>query len=381
MSRSRWTMLLGPPLLMALAAGSSALVAHSPLGARAGALPIPRPLADCASAAPADAAVMARADRTAQGSWWRLIPVTDAGGTLTGWTLNVGASDARAAAFTLPPASFVSGPNQGRLIVATEDGTQSAVRVLDVAGGCTRTLDVGPAIARRAVADPSGEAVLVHLLDRSSRGDLGIWRAAFEGGDPVRVLGPIPDATLRAAGITQVWATTLLTSGDGSRLAVQSCDPEACVTRILDLRTGGIVTIDGAQGEVVGYTDDHLVTMAACGGLPCGVLSWEIATGTPTTLETAAIGAAVSPDGRVVVAIRDAGADTQAFTIDPSTGSRRSLGVLGAGTVPVGGVSAVAGAETAPDAVGLVRDTGQPVLLELGPRIDSPATRSLEVQP
>lgn len=374
-------MLLGPPLLIALAVASAAVVPNSRLGVRAGALPDPRPMAECAKAAPADAVVNARVDRTALGSWWRLVPVTDAGGTLTDWTLTVGASDARAATYTLPPASFVSGPDHGHLVIAEDDGARSAVRVLDVAGGCARVLDLGVAIARRAIADPARDAVLVHLLDRETRADLGIWRAPLDGGDPVRVLAPIPDAALWAAGISQVWATTLLTSGDGSRLAVQSCDPEACVTRILDLGTGRVLIIDGAHGELVGFAGDRLVSMGACGGLPCEVLSWDLATGVPATLETAAIGATVSRDGRVVVAVRDAGAETAAFAIDPSTGSRESLGVLDAGTIPVGHMSAVAGVEAAPDAVGLIREVGQPVLLELPARIASPVTRSLEMQP
>ena len=374
-------MLLGPPLLIALAVASAAVVPNSRLGVRAGALPDPRPMAECAKAAPADAAVNARVDRTALGSWWRLVPVTDAGGTLTDWTLTVGASDARAATYTLPPASFVSGPDHGRLVIAEDDGARSAVRVLDVAGGCTRTLDLGAAIARRAVTDPGRDAVLVHLLDRNSRADLGIWRAPLDGADAVRVLAPIPDAALWAAGISQVWATTLLTSSDGSRLAVQSCDPEACVTRILDLGTGDVLIIDGAHGGLVGFAGDRLVSMGACGGLPCEVLSWDLATGVPATLEAAAIGAAVSRDGRVVVAVSDTGAEAQALAIDASSGSRESLGVLDAGTVPLGGMSAVAGLETALDAVGLIRDLGQPVPLELGPRTTSPVTRPLETQP
>jgi hypothetical protein len=374
-------MLLGPPLLIALAVASAAVIPNSRLGVRAGALPNPRAIAECANAAPAAAAVNARPDRAAQGSWWRLVPVTDSGGTLTDWTLTVGASDARAATFTLPPASFVSGPDHGRLVIAEDDGARSAVRVLDVAGGCARTLDLGAAIARRAVTDPGRDAVLVHLLDRSSRADLGTWRVPLNGGDLVRVLAPIPDAALRAAGISQVWATTLLTSSDGSQLAVQSCDPVACVTRILDLGTGDILIIDGAHGELVGFAGDRLVSMGACGGPPCEVLSWDLATGVPATLETAAIGAAVSRDGRVVVAVRDSGAEAHVLAIDASSGSRESLGVLDAGTVPLGGMSAVAGLETALDAVGLVRDLGQPFPLELGPRATSPVTRPLETQP
>jgi hypothetical protein len=101
----------------------------------------------------------------------------------------------------------------------------------------------------------------------------------------------------------------------------------------------------------------------------------------PATLEAAAIGAAVSRDGRVVVAVSDTGAEAQALAIDASSGSRESLGVLDTGTVPLGGMSAVAGLETALDAVGLVRDLGQPVPLELGPRTTSPVTRPLETQP
>ncbi len=381
MSRSRWTMLLGPPFLMALAIGSSALFTKSPPGVSAGAPPTPRPMADCVNAGPADVPIGIRVTPAAHGSWWRLAPATDVGGTLTGWALTVGAAGATAVTFALPEASFVSGPDQGRLVVATDDGARSAVRILDVADGCSQTLNLGAAIARRAIADPARDAVLVHLLDRGSRRDLGIWRAPFDGGDPIRVLAPIPSATLRAAGIKEVWSTTLLTSDDGSRLAVQSCDPETCLTRILELGTGAIVTIDGAQGGLIGFAGDHLVSMAACGGLPCGVLSWDLVTGMPATLEAAAIGAAVSRDGRVVAAVRDAGAETRAFAIDPATGSREPLGVIDAGTVPVGGTSAVAGVETGPEAVGLVRDVGQPIPLELGPRIDSPATHSLETQP
>ena len=358
------------------------MLARSAGRALAGTAPIPRPLAECVTTAPAHpGGATGRLGAAAPtGAWWHQAPVVDAAGTLDGWTLVVGAPGGREITLTLPAASVVTGPVNGQVFVATDDGNSSAVRVVDATAGCARTVDIAQAIARRAIADLDGAGILVHLLDRDTRDDLGVWRIGAGGVDHERVLAPIPEATLRAAGIEQVWATALATSGDGSRLAVQSCAPENCVTRVLEFGTGSVMTVDGAQGELVGFASDRLVTMGPCPGLPCSVLAWSLENVAPSTLEEAATGAAMAPGGVLIAAVVDSDGRTRAIAIDPSTGTHRSLGFIGSGTVPAGGASASAGIETAPGTVGLLGPDGRPALLDLDPS-SSPATRQSEVQP
>ena len=367
MSRRRWIVLLGPPLLIAVAA-VPVLSGRIPL--RAGATPLlpPRLIAAClpaATSAPDGGPV------AVPGAWWQTEPSLDAAGSLGGWTLRVGAPGVRDAALALPAASTVTGPIAGRVVVASEADTGetgSVVRIVDAIQGCATEIDLEGRIARRAVADPTGDGVLAHLLEPGSRRDLGVWRIGADGRIAERVLEPLPDALREAAGMDRVWATDLRLDATGRQLAVQSCNPDACVTRIADLVTGDLAVLAAeGQGSIVGFSDQQLVTWAACHGLPCPVLAWSFIDGSNRTLALDATGAALTADGRQVVVVRAGrGNDRELAAIDVRSGAARSLGPGGADAVPLsGGAGAVAGLEIAGAGVAIGNAGRVPVLLPL----------------
>ena len=359
MSRSRWVVLLGPPLILIMATGLVDAVGGHRSRVDAGALPSVRAVTACAGPGAAS-----DVGRRPIGTWWRMSPTIDLGGSLTGWTLAAGAGD-RLVRLDLPPASSASGPDGGRVIVAADDGARSSIRIIDVAAACQTTVDIDQAMARGAIAEASGNAVLVHLLDRETRADLGVWRTARDGRRTL-VLGPVDAATLRAAGIEKVWATTMVATRDGRRLAVQSCDPESCVTRILERGSGRVTVIAGRQGDVLGFSGNRLVTMAACPGLPCGVLSWTDG-GSPDVLVDASLGAAIASNGLAGIAVPAAGGAATAVAIDLATRHRHELGPLARETVPLPASARSAGLETGPDAVPILAPSGPPTTLEVLP--------------
>lgn len=350
MSRRRWIVLLGPPLLIAVATVPG-LARGFEMHAGATALLPTRSITACppvaASAPGAPSGQMA----AVPGAWWRIEPSLDSAGSLEGWTLQVGGPGARTSELSLSPASTVTGPVDGRVVVASEEaqgGDGSAVRIVDAVRGCATLIPIMERVARRAVADPVDDGVLVHLLEPGTRRDLGVWRMSLDGRTEERVLEPTADVTLAAAGIDRVWATDLRVDGTGRRLAVQSCHPDACVTRIVDLATGDVAVLARAgQGPIVGFSGRQLVTWAACHGLPCPVLAWDMAGGSARTLALEASGAALSGDGRhlVVVRPRESGGSELA-ALDLSSGMDRSLRADGADSFPLSGAaSASAGME------------------------------------
>ena len=360
MSRSRWVVLLGPPLIVA-AAGVVVASGHTDR-VHAGALPVPRPAVACRSAAGAGSGAP---EGAGVGTWWRSSPLMDAGGRLTGWRLTAGGGSAPGTfRLDVPAASSASGPDRGRVVVARDDGERSSIAILDVGRGCTRSIDLGTVVARRAIADSAGEGILVHLLHRATRSDLGVWLVGPDGRRTL-VLGPVGGRTLAAAGIRRVWATNLATSRDGARLAVQSCDPDACVTRVLERANGRVTTLLGDQGDLVGFAGGSLITMAACHGTPCGVLAWS-ASGTVTALAGSTLGAAVAANGMVVIAIPGT-SRTRAVGVDPADRSRHDLGEWPGATAPLPETSRFAGIEAGPGAVAVIDGSGLPSLLEVQP--------------
>lgn len=362
-SRLRRVVILGPPLVMVLATASALRGAPRVV---AGSLPLPIQLAACA---PAEARP-ATAPGSAEGTWWDQQPTTDAHGSLTGWTVTVGAPKARSMTIALPPGSFVAGPNLGRIVATAEDGTRSTVRVVDTAAHCSRSLTIEGSIARRAVLAPDGRTALVHLLERGTRADLGIWRVPLDGSRPSRLFAAPTRAALQSAGIKRVWSTDLRLSADDARLAVQSCDPDHCLTRVFELATGAMATIHGEHGSMVGILGRTLITRAACPGLPCDILAWDLRTGRSKVIATATSGAAVTPDGRAVVIRRAADGAVSAAVVDVSTGRRQDLGDLERG-VFLQDSTATTGIETPSDAIGLIRPGGPPTFIDI---VTSPAS-------
>ncbi len=365
----RRAVILGPPLIIVLTAASS--LGTVPL-AIAGSPPVPGPLAGCV----ASGSRVAGSTTHGPGSWWTQDPNLDGSGTLTGWTLTIGSHRAGTVATTLPPESIVTGPDQGLIVATTNDGTRSSVRVIDPNRRCAQTLPVDGSVPRRAILNAGGSDVIAHLLDGATRSDLGIWSLPLDGSKPALLLAPVPGEVLQAAGIERVWATDLRLSADGRRLAVQSCDPHSCVTRVLDLVGGAMTSIDQAHGPLVGFAGDRLVTRDGCAGLPCDILAWDLATRRSWAIEHSAVGAAVSRDGRVVVAVRTAEGSLTAIAIDPETGERRSLGVLEPDTVLQDG-SGTSGIEAIPSEVGINRAGNPPATFD----INSPAGIEREVRP
>ena len=382
MSGRRWIVLLGPPLLVAATLPGLAVgTALNP-----GAMPSPQPgsIAAC-SAGPSPAE---RGDAGAvPGTWWRTEPALDAAGTLESWALLVGAPGTPTGELSIPVASTVTGPVAGRVVVTSEgtaDEGGSTVRIVDVVGGCADEIRVVDRIARRAVADPGGNGLLVHLLEPDTRRDLGVWRIALDGRIEGRVLEPVPDATLAAAGMDRVWATDLRLDPAGRRLAVQSCHPDACLTRIVDLARGdAIVLARGSQGPIVGFSGRQLVTWAACHGLPCPVVGWDLAGRSDRILSAGATGAALSGDGQQLVVERPGATGAREFAaIDLRSGSIRGLGAGGVDVLPLsGGAGMDAGLEVLGNSVAIGRAGRVPTLLDLGNAAASFALPEREVQP
>lgn len=368
-SRFRRIGILGPPLVLVLAAGSILRTVPQTV---AGSLPALQPLAGCITSEPGRSASTV----DSVGTWWRQDPDMDQAGSLTGWTLTVGSPRAGTMAIALPPESTVTGPDRGRIVATADDGMQSTVRTIHVSGRCSRSLAVDGAIARRAILAPNADGVIAHLLDRATRQDLGAWYLPFDGSDRVALLPRVAGNVLQSAGIERVWATDVRLSADHTGLAVQSCDPHACVTRVLDLASGSITTIDGEHGALIGFVGGRLITLASCSGFPCDILSWDLSTRLPVVIEAGVVGAGVSDDGQLVVAIPDPDGTTTALSIDLGTGQRRSLGTLEPGAMPQGGPGK-SGIETRPGDIGLIRAGGPPSILVIAP----PAASNWENQP
>ena len=356
-SRLRRVVILGPPLVMVLTVGSGFRGAP---GVAAGSLALPTQLVACV----APDATATAAPGSADGTWWDQRPITDVQGSLTGWTVTIGAPRARSLALDLPPGSFVSGPIQGRILATVEDGAHSTIEVIDTTARCSRSLPIERSIARRAVLTRDGSTALVHLLERGTRTDLGTWQVPLDGSRPTQLLVPPTTELLRRAGIKRVWSTDLILSADGARLAVQSCDPDRCLTRVLDVATGAIATIDREHGSIIGIVGRMLITRAACPGLPCDILAWDLGTGRSKAIATGTAGAAVTRDGRVVVIRRMADGTTTATLVDLASERRVALGQLERGVFLQDGTGTT-GIETPSDAIGLIRPGGPPTFLDI----------------
>jgi hypothetical protein len=379
MSRRRWIVLLGPPLLVAVAAVPGLAVGTGPNQGAISSLQ-PRSIATCL---PVATSALTGGTGAVPGTWWRTKATIDATGSLESWTLVVGAPGVQASELRIPAASTVTGPVDGRIVVASEEPASedgSTVRIVDAVGGCATEIRLGERIARRAVADPGRNGLLVHLLEPGSRRDLGIWRLALDGRIAERVLEPVSAATLAAAGIDRVWVTDLRLDAAGRNLAVQSCHPDACVTRIVDLATGdlGVLAREG-QGPIVGFSGRQLVTWAACHGLPCPVVAWDVRGGSEHTLALEASGAALSGDGRRLVITRSGAAgEGELVAIDVRTGGARSLGAGAVDDLPLSGAAGVAaGMEIvgASVAIGHVGSIPTPWALEDGATSFTPPDR------
>jgi len=231
MSKRRWPVLLGPPLLF-LAAVAAVLGLNGPPAKAGASLAIPH-LGACA---PGHAPGNPKA-----AGWWKILDRTDAAGTLSGRQLFVGSGSTAAAGGMLKPESSVSGPVNGLVAVTQDDGAGSILQLADVGGRCVITIDERSDVIRNAIIDPTSGDIFAHVVARGSRADLGTFRFTSGGGGHwtgALVAGPLTGALATEVG--QVFGTGLAVDAGSHHLAVQSCTDLACLTRVFDLaRPGG----------------------------------------------------------------------------------------------------------------------------------------------
>lgn len=355
MSRRRWAIWLGPPI--ALVAIALALMRFQ-AGAEAGGRTTVQ-AADACAATPIKKNGQGRPDLTpAHGSWWALSGRLDADGALVGKHLALGRGGAANLALDLGSDALASGPNGGIVALTSDDGRHSQIRVVGLEQGCSFVVHETAELARGAILDPADGSVLTHLVDREGRADLGTWRLADGTGDPVLVAPALEPDPERGPN----WVTDLRLEAESRLLAVQSCTDMGCLTRVFDLRRGlvPVARFEGGQGSIIGLSAEAAITWAACFGFPCPIQRWDLATGEVTTVVEKAESAAVTPNGRFVVAVTDSvrngfvRVDLRSGDIKGLRGLNRNERLVG------GGVLGLVGIETRGDEVGLASDGAIP---------------------
>lgn len=286
MVESRWFRRAGPAVA---AVGAVLLIAATTLGAPGHAW------------VPEACAGLPRIGGSSPGSWYRIDPILDAGAR-AGQRLVIGrAGDRGTRTLELDAESFAAGPFGGMTLVGSDDGTRSRLSLVDVASACSWSLGDSRDVVRTAALAPDGATLFEFRVDRRTRTDLGVWQRALDGSTAAsRVLPPI-DADARFG---RTWLTDLTWSEDGGSLAVQSCGEIACRVRVLDPADGNVrLVADPGAGDLVGLDADRLVVHGACRGLPCPLLSIDLAGDSTIVLDHAAGQAVLSRDatGRPVV--------------------------------------------------------------------------------
>jgi hypothetical protein len=254
------------------------------------------------------------------GAWFRLDPVI-VDGAFSGQRLTLGRADtATAWQLGLAAESFPSGPVGGTVLVGTDAGRVSSLSLIDLADGCRWSIAAAQDVIRNAIVSPDGRSIVESRVDRRSRSDLGIWRRPLAGGTATRLLPPI--AADERFGPT--WRTELGWGADDTTLLVGSCGEAACRYRMLPATGDPMTTIaDPTLGAPVGLAGGHLVTYAACRGMPCPLVSVDTSDGARRTIHDGAGLAVLSRDaqGRSVVV----------HEVGPDGGMLRSVGLDGVG--------------------------------------------------
>lgn len=319
MPEGRWRLALGPALA---ALAVSTLVGATSLDA-----------IGVADQAPAVApAVPGCAGPTNPGAWYELVERSDPQGRLTGYDVRVGllAEGATPRSFALTPESHAAGPFGGVVLLGSDDGRQSELRLVVPATGCSAVVASSTQVIRRSTIDRAGRFLFYHLVDRTTRDDLGIWRRSL--GEPsavVQLLPGLADAELSAGTdpLGTIFSTEFAWTPDGLGLAVQSCGATRCETRMLDTASGEIRSYAApGQGGMLGLTGDLLVAYGACLGLPCPIVGTERATGQRRELVAAAGGAVLvsGPDARLLYEPPRANA-YEVEAIDLANGASRTI--------------------------------------------------------
>src|SRR5688572_18757948 len=281
---------VGPPAVLLTAL---IMTAVTPAALSAGLLPVAPVAPACGPTAPATAARAALAEGTGRASLPRVRPQLSKRGELTGRVLSAETSTGTTVSVALPVESSV-GSMVGDLVVYTRHtpGSGSEVRALSVASGCDVLLAAPSQVVRSAILDPSAAFLYVHSVARGTRADAGVARYDLASGTPSVVVPPLQPP----AAVGRIFGTELKWSVSGAALAVQSCGFKTCLTRILDVSSGGVNAIDApGQGAFIALTQEHLVTYANCPGLSCDVLSTDLATGEVSVVATEAFSVNVAP--------------------------------------------------------------------------------------
>jgi hypothetical protein len=350
----RWARWLGPPIVLgAVALALSQLHA----GAEAGGRTTPPPVAACAASPLAtDAAGRPRRD-VGPGSWWTLGERLDAHGAMAGRRLAVGRGGATTFALDLPVESVASGPVGGVVVLASDAAQRSEIQLVSVSGACSWLVGSSDDVVRGAILDPLDGSVLAHIVSRASRDDLGTWR--FVGSAAAALGTPTLVAPALGAGLLDgpAWVTDLRLDSTARLLAVQSCTDIGCLTRVFDLTSAAApVVVRGAsaataQGPMLGFANGKLVTWAACPGYPCAIQAWDLATGASSIVLDRADGAAITRDGRFLVASTDSRTG-RTLRLDLVTGTAVLVRGIRAGELLLpSGVAATSGVELGTDEV------------------------------
>jgi hypothetical protein len=253
-------------------------------------------------------------------AWYRRDGVLDPGGSLVGWELTAQASGATIRV-ALPPEAAARGPVGGRVVVASDDGTRSEIRLVAPRGQCAALVHASRDVIRQAIATPAGDVVF-HVVGRRDRSDRGVWRLpSGSNAAPRPVLPPLAPGDRFLSDIGRVWTTELRASHDGELLAVASCGELACRTRLArigDRRQQ--LTIREVGGHVVGLDDRQLVRLEACDGQRCDVVGTDLASGRDRRLAQGISDATtVVVDNRLLAVTSTPG--SAVAIVDPATGS------------------------------------------------------------
>jgi len=290
----------GPPLAILAAAMLIAVALPADTAALPLSLAHPK-RAGCATQAPAALARAARQNSVPSSISRSVSPILGQRGELMGRTLSATASDGRRITRTLPAESFVAPPT-GALVLYGLHHPDAGSQILgiDTDTGCEGLLATTDSIARSAISDQSGDALYVHSVSSSTRADLGVTRYRLSDGNVELVVPPLP-ADERFG---RTFATELRWSVAEDELAVQSCGFSACRTRILEVATGAVSTIDEpAQGSLVALSDARLIAFATCPGRPCEVLSFDRRAGDTEVVAGEALAAEVRADAEAFIVV------------------------------------------------------------------------------
>ena len=249
--------------------------AFTPAALSAGLRPISPSGAGCSAGSPAEAA-RAATDGSSRGLQSSNRSTLSERGEVIGRALNARTANGAPVSVDLPVESFV-GETVDDLVVYTRytPATGSQVRALDLVTGCDGLLASPSEIVRSAVLAVDGTSLYVHSVKKTGRADAGVIRFDLVTGISTQAVPPLrPNARLGP-----IFGTELHFGADSGALAVQSCGMSECLTRVLDVATGTVATYDQpGQGQFISLDDEHLVTYAACGLMPCDVLSIDLAT-------------------------------------------------------------------------------------------------------